>query len=100
MLVRKPCHAGLKPRSRFFGLEPIDILTLAPGFHLCSVVLGRPVVAVGVTVACGVALRLLKWGRLPGYSMALLMYLLLPAHAGVFGEDRGAPGFPRSGRSP
>jgi hypothetical protein len=58
------------------------------------VVLGRPVVAVLVTLATAVALRILKWGRLPGYTLTLVQFLTLPNHQPALGYDR-IPRFPR-----
>jgi len=94
VLPVKPCHQALRQRSRFFGLEPLDVLMLAPGFYLCSVVLGRPMLAVVTTLVGALVLRLIKWGRLPGYTLSLALYLLLPEHHAALGYDR-APRFPR-----
>ena len=95
MLAAKHCHQGLRPRSSFFGLEPVDFLLLFPALYVSVVFLRRPVIGVIVTVVGAVALKLLKWGRLPGYSQALATYLLLADHQSVLGAD-DAPSFPRT----
>lgn len=95
MLARKTCHQGLRPRSRFFGLEPLDVLLLFPGFYVCSVLLQRPFLAVLISAALAIALRLLKLGRLPGHTFSLALYLLHANHTPVLGRDC-APRFPNS----
>jgi hypothetical protein len=69
------------------GLEPVDLLLLAPGFYVCSVLLSYPLAACVLTGIGGVALRLLKVGKLPGYSGALARYLVSPSLAPAFGRD-------------
>ena len=84
----KKCHPGLRPKSRLFGLEPLDLLLLTPGFFVASVLLQRLGLALVVTALTGLALYGLKWGKLPGYSIALGRYLAFPRHCGVIEGDR------------
>ena len=87
MLHPKPCHVGLRPRSRFLGLEPIDLLLLFPGFYVFSVVFKHLLLAMVISVLTGVALRALKWGRLPGYSLTLIQYLISSKRYETLGHD-------------
>ena len=85
----KHCHQGLRARSRFFGLEPIDLLLLFPPLYVGAVLFGAPLVGVATTLTLAVALRALKLGRLPGTSLDLLMYLVINDHCPVLGTDTG-----------
>ncbi len=96
MLAHKHCHQGLRPRTSFLGLEPLDVLLLFPGLYVCVVFLHRLGVGALVTVVTALAIKVLKWGRLPGYSLALATYLLLAEHHAVLGDDP-VPEFPRAG---
>ncbi len=96
MLRQKACHQGLQPRTRIFGLEPLDGLMLFPPLYLCTALLHDIALGIGVTVLLAVVIRLLKWGRLPGYTAALFAFLTTPAHTPVLGEDR-APRYPLRG---
>jgi hypothetical protein len=97
MLRQKACHVGLRPKSQLFGLEPIDGLMLFVPLYVCTALLHRIVLGVAVTVLLAVVIRVLKWGRLPGYSSALLAFLTLPAHTPVLGRER-APHYPATRR--
>ena len=77
MLRPKPCHVGLRPRARIFGLEPLDVLLLFPALFVCAVLLGQLLLGLVVTVLLGVAIRVVKWDRLPGYSLTVLRYLVI-----------------------
>ena len=98
MLRAKPCHAGLHPKSKVFGLEPLDILLLFPALFVCVVLLGQLVLGLVVTVLLGVAIRVVKWDRLPGYSLTVLRYLVFNQHHCALGYDR-APPYPGGDRS-
>lgn len=91
MLRAKSCHAGLQPRSRIFGLEPLDILLLFPALFVCAVLLGQLVLGLVVTVLLGVAIRVVKWDRLPGYSLTVLRYLAISQHNSALGTDHAPP---------
>ncbi|MFC1610839.1 hypothetical protein ACFL6C_07765 [Myxococcota bacterium] len=91
MLRAKPCHQGLQPRSRIFGLEPLDTFLLFPPLFVCVVLLDQIVLGVAVTVLLGVAIRVAKWDRLPGYTLTVLRYLALPQHNGALGHDDVPP---------
>ena len=94
MLGAKPCHQGLQPKAHFFGLEVVDGFILLPLFYVCGVLLGHLLLALGMTGALAVVLRVIKWGRLPGYSSALLRFLLLEPFSVALGHDR-APTYPK-----
>ena len=96
MLKAKACHQGLRPRAQFFGLEVVDGFILLPLFYICGVLLGHLLLAVGLTGALAVVLRVIKWGRLPGYSSALVWFLLLEPFSVALGHDR-APAYPSRG---
>jgi hypothetical protein len=95
MLEPKACHQGLEPKSNFFGLEALDVLLLVPPLYVCAVLLHQILLGIGVALVLAMALRVMKWGRLPGYSLALFLYLVLPEHNAALGYDR-APPYPRS----
>lgn len=84
----KQCHPGLRQKTRLLGLEPLDLLILTPGFFVASVLLQRLGLALVVTGLTGVALYGLKWGKLPGHSMALARYLAFSRCSGVIGGER------------
>ena len=93
MLTSKHCHQGLRPRSNFFGLEPLDLLVLFPGIYICIVFLHRPFIGLILTGITALAIRVLKWGRLPGYTLSLATYLFVRDHNPVLGHDNG-PHYP------
>jgi hypothetical protein len=94
VLTPKACHQGLRPKANLFGLEPLDGLILFPVLYICTVLLGAMVWGVALTIVLAAILRLLKWNQLPGYSSALLLYLVYPPHNPVLGTDT-APQYPR-----
>ena len=94
MLRAKNCHQGLRPRTRFFGIEPVDGLILFPPLYVCTALLHQLVLGIGLVVLLATVIRLLKWGALPGYSSALFDFLTLPSDSPVLGHDR-APKYPR-----
>ena len=96
MLTHKACHPGLRARTRFLGLEPVDALMLFPGLFVCVVLLKQLVLGVVITLLTALVIRLLKWGRLPGYTVDLAVYLLLPRHLASLGRDT-APLYPGGG---
>lgn len=91
MLQVKPCHTGLRPRVRFFGLEPVDTLFLFPGLYVCVVFLKQPILGAVLTVLLAVILRLLKWGKLPGYTLALFKHVFVSSNHAALGDDRVPP---------
>ena len=94
MLQPKPCHQGLKPTSKMFGLEPLDAMLLFPCFYVCGVLAGHFLLGLGVTLVMAVIIRVIKWGRLPGYSMDLILYLVVRPASPALGYDH-APSYPR-----
>ena len=96
MLQAKPCHPGIRGRSRFLGLEPFEFFLLFPGFYLCAVLEQRLFVGIAVTILSGAAIRLCTLGRLPGYTLALFLYLFAPQRRGTLGKDP-TPHYPTPG---
>ena len=83
----KHCQQGLKPVTTFLGLEPIDAVALAIPFVFCLIVLDSLFLAVIVPGLLGGCVRLIKLGKLPGYSFALIGYLLINRNQSAFGND-------------
>ena len=96
MLIQKHCHGGLKAKASFFGLEPLDMLLLFPAMFICVVVARQPMFGVIITFALAGVIRILKWGRLPGYTLDLVAYAIFWRHMAVLGRDRMPP-YPFSG---
>jgi hypothetical protein len=90
----KYCHQGLAPKSRIFGLEPLDLLVIIMAFYVSAVLMHQIALGLLVVAALTAILRFIKWGRLPGYSTALVLFLILPMHNLALGKD-GAPSYPR-----
>jgi hypothetical protein len=94
----KHCHRALQVRSKLLGLDLLDLLVL--------VVIGYPVgmlvgvlAGLAVAVVLGVCLRLIKWGRLPDFTLDLVIYALVaPECTPVTGQD-AAPPYPVRTRS-
>lgn len=77
------------------GLDLLDLLVLVVACYPVGLFV-HVVVGLGAAVALGVCLRLLKWGRLPDYTLDLVVYLFVaPEHTAVIGADN-APLHPRS----
>src|SRR5690606_5404672 len=83
----KACHPGLRARSRFLGLEPVDMLLIVPPYFLFAVVLERLELGLIAAFFTGLALYMIKRGRLPGFTLALLRYLMLPSYSSAMGHD-------------
>ena len=87
MLQPKACHQGLRPRTRLWGLEPVDCLLLFPALYVCVVFLKQPLLGALVTIMSALVLRIVKWGRLPGYTLSLGLCLVLSEHHAALGRD-------------
>ncbi len=97
MLQAKHCHRGLQPKTRLFGLELLDALLLFPALFVCVVLLKQLVLGCVLVVVLGATIRAVKWGRLPSYSQALLVFVLTDEHNAALGYDR-APLYPQQAR--
>ena len=85
----KACQRGLKLKSDLFGFEALDIILLAPGFYLASVVAGSLPLALLITATTGVSLRIGKLGHLPGHTRALFHFLTRPQVRTCFPIEAG-----------
>jgi hypothetical protein len=83
----KHCHRALQVRTRLLGLELLDLLVLVVVCYPVGLFL-HVFLALAMAVVLGTCLRLLKWGRLPDYTLDLVVYLLVaPEHTAAIGAD-------------
>lgn len=96
MLVGSPkhCHRALRVRSRLFGLEIIDLLAVFAIAYPLAVGMGAFYGGV-LAVVLAIALRLIKWGKLPEYLQDLVLFGVLVEHHPVLGAADKAPPYPR-----
>jgi len=94
MLHPKVCHQGLKPSTKFFGLELLDALLLFPVLYVCGVLLHQFFLGLVATLVMAAIIRIIKWGRLPGYTLDLALYLVVSPTQSALGYDPHAPQYP------